>query len=530
MAARIGSPRISIDVATVLIFGAALVAPAVDMALRPASERDTRPENRTPAPRPPMPRSGADLLAWPQAFKSHFADTFGLRDHLLGARNSALVDLRLSPTKLLDVGENGWIFYRGDWAFESQRGTRTMDEAALNAWVDLLEERRSEIAARGARFVFALVPDKESIYPELRPALWNPVGPTLSEVFLAELARRTEVDVLDLRPALLAAKALDRPEAGDYVYFPRGTHWTSRGAYAASQAIVDHLRSSFPDMPRLARAELQDFRGAMEGEDSWMRNLYAPWRLEAPIVLRAVAWRVEPGLAPSGFLQTSVATADDARAPSVYFLHDSYGPFIQPFLAQSCRRLRSSWQSFVDGTIVDVERPEVVLFLKAERMLARPPDLDPPWASTIGSGRARSQDDAIWRLDATTAATPEIFGDARFLADGIDTLWRTRDWKDRFIIPLPMDKLDGRRLAVEYEIDAPRSGRLDVWIGTEGSHEWGGKGVSPITLAAGLNSGAVVLSDISTTGRILVRVGPAGTWRFRTLAVRAIESNEILPR
>ncbi|MCY2961580.1 MAG: hypothetical protein NTY35_15565 [Planctomycetota bacterium] len=522
MSAEPRRARRFLDLAALCAFSVALAAPTVDRFVRPDEARDSRRENREPAPRPAAPTTAREVAAWPGKFDDWFADTSGLRDLLLGARNTASYDLGISPSPMLDVGARGWIFYRGDWSFEAHRGIHTLDVAAMQAWVDALEERRAMLAARGSRFLFALVPDKESIYPELLPRTWDPVGPKLSDLFLAELARRTQVEVLDLRPALLAAKALDRPEAGDHVYFPRGTHWTSRGAYAASQAIVEHLRPAYPRIPRLDRADLQEFRGEPEGEDSWMHNLYAPWLLEPAIVLGPrESWRVHPGLAPSGRLENGIANWGDPAAPSVYFLHDSYGPFIQPYLAQSCRRLRSAWQSFIDGAIVEVERPDVVLLLKAERMLAWPPDVD-RWPSSLGSSANRPADAAVWALDAATTVIPEILGDARFQADGEDTLWATKDWKDRFVVQLPADAIRGRRLAFEYELDAPQDGKLDVWIGAEGPKEWSDQGMSPLPLVAGHNKGGIVLPDLRTTGRLMVRVGPVGTWRFRRLAVRAV--------
>jgi hypothetical protein len=135
---------------------------------------------------------------------------------------------------------------------------------------------QGQLAARGVRFVFAVAPDKESIYPERLPPTWSPLGPTTLDRLLAELRRRTDVEIVDLRPALLAEKANDRPEVEDLAYFPRGTHWTPRGAFAASQEILRRIARDFPRAGELPRTAFRTVAGAPEQEDSWAQILYAP--------------------------------------------------------------------------------------------------------------------------------------------------------------------------------------------------------------------------------------------------------------
>jgi len=59
----------------------------------------------------------------------------------------------------------------------------------------------------------------------------------------------SKADVVDVRPALIAARADDVPDTGDLVYFPLGTHWSRRGAIVAYNAIADRVRACLPAMP-----------------------------------------------------------------------------------------------------------------------------------------------------------------------------------------------------------------------------------------------------------------------------------------
>lgn len=529
---RTGARRI-LDVAAVAVFAAAVAAPAIDMALRPAAARDSRRENRVPAPFPPAPRSFVEAAAWPQGFKAYFNDTFGLRDRLLGVRNTALLDLRVSPTPMLDVGPTGWIFYRGDMEFEMQRGSFHFPPSAIDAWVEALEDRRVRLATRGARFVFALAPDKEVIYPEFRPARWEPVGPTMGDLLLKELARRTQVDVLDLRPALWAAKAFDRPEVEDYVYFPRGTHWTSRGACAANTVILERLRTWFPDLAPLDCASMQSLTLGEGGEDSWLHNLYAPWRLRPfHFIQPEHGWDADLGQIPSGPLGTGIADGRDPAAPSILFLHDSYGPFLHPFLAQRARRLRSQWQSWVPEDVVDVERPDVVLMVKAERMLSQPPEADKHTVARPLDAPAEP-DAKVWSL-VGAPEFPRIVGNARMEAGADCVVWTTQDRMDHFVARATRAVDPAESMVVSYEIDAPAKGHLEVWASRTGTVGWAGKNSVHVPLVAGRNAGEVLLPVQGFGGEALVRLGPPGEWRIRRLemraSVRALPGRAVRPR
>jgi hypothetical protein len=289
VAPRVAAVRRRLGWTASLGFCAAIVLPAVDQLVRPASARDARLENREPAGMPRVPRSVREAARWPGLLEKHHSDSFGCRDFLLGARSEILLRAGLSPSPILDLGPTGWLFYRDDQEFLSHRGERTLSGAEMDRWILALQDRKDRLAKRGARFLFAIAPDKETIYPEFLPETWAPVGPTMADRFLSELAARTDVEVVDLRPALLAEKAHDRPEVEDYVYYPRGTHWTARGALAATNAILDAIRRTVPDLPPLDRNAFELRPVSPNDEDSWARYVYTPWRLRPSFRLEPTA-------------------------------------------------------------------------------------------------------------------------------------------------------------------------------------------------------------------------------------------------
>ncbi len=503
--------RRRLDLAATLCFCVAIALPTADQLLRPASARDARLENREPAAMPRVPQSLGEAARWPSLFEKHYSDTFGARDVLLGARNHVFLRAKLSPNAILDVGPTGWIFYRDDQEYESHRGVRTLSGAEMDRWILSLQDRQDRMARRGARFLFALAPDKETIYPEKQPASWEPVGPTMADRFLAEVAARTDVEVVDLRPALIAEKAFDRPEHEDFVYYPRGTHWTSRGALAATNAILSAIQRTAPAVRPLDRFAFSPHAVAAKDEDSWARYLYTPWLLRRSFRLApTLGWDVDLADTPNRTGTVSIWDNPDTTLPSVFFLHDSYGLFVHPFLLQRSRRLRAEWRSFVNEAVVELERPDIVLMVKAERMLVYPPEKD---IRGSGSDVQRELGPASLRWSLRAANPPPIVhGDARLGADGA---WTTSAWSDRLEVETG-GVLGPEDLAVVHlDVVAPKDGVLELWSSEVGQLGWSKERRTVVGLVRGRNDRSIALPFANHGGRLLVRMGPKGEWRIR---------------
>ena len=106
-----------------------------------------------------------------------------------------------------------------------------------------MEARRDWIAARGGKYVFVVAPDKHSIYPEYLPE-WvvKSAQPSKLDQLLAHLRAHSSVTVLDLRPALLAAK-----KSGP-TYLQTDTHWNKFGAFIGYQQLMQTLQGQLPGM------------------------------------------------------------------------------------------------------------------------------------------------------------------------------------------------------------------------------------------------------------------------------------------
>ncbi len=427
--------RTVFDRATIALFLAALLAPTADLFLRPDAPRNTLREGRAPAPRPSLAMDPDVLARFPERCDAWFNDTFGLRDRLVRWNSIEKIELlQVSPSpKTIVLGEDDWMIYSEGKTMRVWRGLDPLSPAELEAWKDALEANRDRLAARGIGYLFVIGPNKETIYPEKVPSRFNRVGPTRFDQLTEYLAARSTFRILDLRPALLAAKRED--VRGDELYLRDGTHWNARGAAVAYREIVGALAAW---QPGLAPLPLDRFATRSTPiDDSWRyrmsvddrnpqgaRTWYAPRPESAPVL----------GWGPEGSGRVRVTELPADGPPRVLLLHDSFASAPAPLLEETVGHLAMHWTHRFTTNDLEIERPNVVVHLLVERALVavRPTDLE---LREVPTDRElyEASTDSIYRLDERTV-TP--WGDAKVApsADGgVDADFP--EWKSLAVLP-----------------------------------------------------------------------------------------------
>jgi hypothetical protein len=330
-------------------------------------------ENRALAAAPRAPTSRRRLEAFPRAFEAYWNDHFGFRRTLIRWANGAA--LALGASERVVVGRAGWLFLRDDGELAYYRAREPLAPAALARWQYALEHRRDWLAARGSRYLFAVAPNKSTVYAEfMPPGLRRPGAPSRLDQLLAQLRQGgSTVAVLDLREPVLAAKAREP-------VFPRtDTHWNAPGAHAAAAAILARVGAWLPGvapLPREAYAarltpgpggDLAYLLGLADRLPEAALDLVPPRPLLARPVLR------EGGTDPAHWQRLVLETPDRTR-PRALVLHDSFVVGLMPYLSEPFSRVVYSWGSDLDLALAERERPDVVIEVRVERhLMLRPP-------------------------------------------------------------------------------------------------------------------------------------------------------------
>ena len=149
------------------------------------------------------------------------------------------------------VGRDGWLYSQDENMVDEFVGSSKLTLRQLESRRVELEDRRSQLATRGIKYLFVISPNKESIYLEYLPGwLQRCSTTTKTDQFVDYMRLHSTVDILDLRPVLRRARE-DAP-----VFYKTDTHWNLMGAFVACEAIISNLSSQFP---LLAPASLADF-------------------------------------------------------------------------------------------------------------------------------------------------------------------------------------------------------------------------------------------------------------------------------
>ncbi len=374
------------NLALVVLFVGGIVAPGVGTIF--AVQTGGMPgENRPMAPVPKL-ADGVRLVR--RQIDAWFDDHFGFRNSLVQLHSRIAYGVfGVSSTRDVVLGRDGWLFYVADRIPEDHLGLLPFGEAELAAWQARIEERRDWLAARGIRYVFALAPEKSSLYGEQLPAWMQPRGErTRADQLFAWMRAHSTVPILDFRPALAAAKD------GDRLYHRTDTHWNDVGAFVAYREVATWLARELPAVrPLDAAAFERQVHVGGPGDLGGMLGLTATLAEERLVLVPTTAPALEPRAATARMLRRphvptsaprvfACASGEVARAVVV---HDSFFEMVMPFLARHFRR--SAFIRTFATEVIEEERPDVVIEEMVERMLSRPGDLPASEIAAASSAR-----------------------------------------------------------------------------------------------------------------------------------------------
>lgn len=377
----------------VAFFLGAICVPLAVLVLR----LDTTPawENRPLAAFPRRPASVGELARFPGGLKAYFSDHFGLRGRLIRWQAVAKVRwLGVSSSPKVLLGKDGWLFYSAQGYTETYTRLDPFTDDELAQWAQALEARRVWLERRGVAFVFTVAPAKQTIYPEHMPdGIARLPGDSRLDQLIRHLAAHTGVRVLDLRPALLEAKARGR------IYHLTDTHWNEAGSFVAYETLARELGKSLPGVRPLAAsdfaAEAINFSGdlaGMLGLHNVLREDEARLRPRSPF--GATFAESDAARNPEAPAPTYISQHPDASLPRMVMYRDSFSESMRPLLAEHFSRAHFIWDNKrFDPGLIESERPAVVVMEMVENTLMtdaprNPPEMAGEAASAVRPARA----------------------------------------------------------------------------------------------------------------------------------------------
>jgi alginate O-acetyltransferase complex protein AlgJ len=359
----------------IVLFLAIIWLPLVVMLATPRQEVSEF-ENRRLAEAPELDLGSPHELAGD--FERYFNDHFGFRQTLIYWFRLLEVKVFRSPRAGgVILGDDGWLFQAGSEQVADIRNNWPFRPAELAEWAQLLTEKHEALRERGIEYLFVFTPNKHLIYPEKLPAAVNRVRETSrADQLIRYLDQHTDVPILDLRPALFAAKERLRP------YHRTDTHWNDWGAYVGYRTLIEKLEGRIPGL-----------RAVELGPDDFQRRRTPGWDLARALSMQEVlpeidihpaGWRPEcavyEGL-PQNFTDVDrnnekFSTRCESGRGRLLMFRDSYSLAMMPYLSETFEYIHYFPASPVplDGMlrVVDEEKPDIVIEQRSTRWLRKP--------------------------------------------------------------------------------------------------------------------------------------------------------------
>lgn len=367
-----------LDGVLIAAFAALLLVPVLDLAFHIDPTRPPS-ENRVLAACPPAPHGLGELKKFMAGWEAYFNDHFGFRRCLVMWHNKMAWSLfQDKNSRSVLEGEDGWFYITEPWMIEHFRGAIQFTDADLQAWQKLLEHRRDWLAARGIKFLFVVAPDKQSVYPEHLPEwLKHLGGRTKMDQFYDYMKKHSTVEVLDVRPAVIAGKKTAP------TYFKTDTHWNQFGSFLACEEIVRRMQAmQVPNLPPLSEDDfIRTNRPAPGGDLVGMRGMK-----QSVIETTCILMQAKPGLPklesqipPVGPHAKDMATTKFAPGSGFAdFFTDSFGRSWILFLGREFSEGNYYWQYQFEPRRIEARKPEIVICEMLERFfnVTDPKDLE----------------------------------------------------------------------------------------------------------------------------------------------------------
>ena len=367
--------------------------PSVGMLLFPTTETT---ENKAMAAPPKLMEEGKVNTDFFGDFESWFNEHIALRNPMLFA-DAAIQTTLFGESNVSGVidGTDGWLYYSS--TLSDYLGTDVLTEGELHAIANNLAVVDSYLEAKQIDFVFTVAPNKNTLYGEHMPYYKSLVVNTdHSAKLLKEHLAGQKVSYLDL---------FELFEAQDEVlYQKRDSHWNTKGARLAYDAILDTLGAAHEDFAKAEPKVVEDRSGDL---NKMLYSFYGPTEVSFDYGLEDTYTYTEGDDVEDGW----IVTENGSGKETLVMFRDSFANTLIPFLSSQFKT--AYYSKAAPNTLeayVEAYSPDYVVLEKVERNISDYLDMPP----LLTPAETTLPDKLTIAETETTAALAEYEFDMRY--------------------------------------------------------------------------------------------------------------------
>ena len=322
-----------------------------------------------------------------------YEDNFGFRSEMVtaGARLDAGL-FGVSSSDQVITGTNGWLYYAD--SLDDYQGTGQLTDREIFCIAHNLAMMEQKLSLMKIRFVFAVAPNKNTLYPGHMPYYYQVrMGDEDNLTRLENALRRENVSFVSLKDMFTdaIAEGLRNGQDGQadppLFYHLRDSHWNNIGASMAAAKLLECAGKEHAAWKNMSPAVQDDFVGDLDSmlfptcptpekeyrfagitdvpfdtmEDHSSESLYEYRYLE----------EVQSNFEPV------IRTASDRAEGSAAVFRDSFGNSLLPFIASSFRTAFFGRGVPYQASDIYANNADTVMIIRAQRFI---PDLlkNPP--------------------------------------------------------------------------------------------------------------------------------------------------------
>ena len=271
-------------------------------------------------------------------------------------------------------GKDGWLFLKKDGGIgknhveDYQNIPLTNDQ--VQAIISKLQHNNNLLKARGITYIIFAAPNSASIYPEYLPLWVKRYYPYSKLDQIINSIKNTDLNFIDLRPALLKAKKWKQ------LYYKTDTHWNAYGAYVAYQSLISQM-SKITHNNKLIPIDLVNFNISGRNDSctdlSMMLGYCNLQREDIHYITNK-----NPGINITTLEFNNIGLGQKIEAINtniadqnmkVLVFRDSYFIYLLPYLAENFHYSYFVWNNSLDFELIDKIKPKYVIHEIVERSI-----------------------------------------------------------------------------------------------------------------------------------------------------------------